>query len=110
VCCLFCFSPHQARKAAKSKRHRQAEKARKLVAKINPGLGNKYAKEQMLKELGAAKNVTKTTADAAGGDNFKSTKFFTALQSQVQREVQGFKESKGLVSKPTAGGAASLKL
>ena len=35
----------------------QAEAAQKLVSKINPGLGNKYEKAKMLKEIEGAKNV-----------------------------------------------------
>lgn len=36
----------------------QAETAHKLVSKLNPGLGNKYEKAKMFRDIQAAKNVT----------------------------------------------------
>lgn len=36
----------------------QAETAHKLVSKLNPGLGNKYEKAKMLRDIQGAKNVT----------------------------------------------------
>lgn len=59
------------------------------MAKLNPGLGNKYAKEAMLKELGrggtsgAVVKATDAAAGSAGGAAFKSAQFFSKLQVRV---------------------------
>ena len=110
--CALLACCQQARKAAKSKRHRQNEATRRLVERINPGLGNKYAKQDMMKELGRAKNVTKTVAagaDSTGSSAFKSAKFFAKLQDQVASEVAGFRGKKE-EKKSATGSAAAFKL
>lgn len=43
----------------------QAETAQKLVSKLNPGLGNKYEKAKMLRDIQSAKNVTTVTGNSA---------------------------------------------
>lgn len=45
-------------KAVARKEKVRREKDRKLIEKVNPGLGNKYSKEKAMKELKANKNVT----------------------------------------------------
>lgn len=39
----------------------QADAAHKLVSKLNPGLGNKYEKAKMMRDIQGAKNVTTVT-------------------------------------------------
>ncbi|CAM9650725.1 unnamed protein product, partial [Ectocarpus sp. 8 AP-2014] len=39
----------------------RAEAAQKLVSKLNPGLGNKYEKAKMMRDIQGAKNVTTAT-------------------------------------------------
>lgn len=41
----------------------QAETEQKLVSKLNPGLGNKYEKAKMLRDIESAKNVTNVTGN-----------------------------------------------
>lgn len=45
-------------------RCRQADAAHKLVSKLNPGLGNKYEKAKMMRDIQGAKNVTTVTGIA----------------------------------------------
>lgn len=45
-------------------RFRQADAAHKLVSKLNPGLGNKYEKAKMMRDIQGAQNVTTVTGIA----------------------------------------------
>ena len=44
-------SERRIKRGKKRKRQREKKKRQALVAKLNPGLGNKYSKERALKEL-----------------------------------------------------------
>ena len=63
----------------------EKEKREKLVNKLNPGLGNKYSKAKMMKDLESAEkqgSLTKIKEDAVKGKAVKSsTAFFNQLQS-----------------------------
>ncbi|CAN0358383.1 unnamed protein product, partial [Scytosiphon promiscuus] len=74
------------KKAVRRKARRQAEAAHKLVSKLNPGLGNKYEKAKMLRDIQGAKNVTTVTGDqeSTGREFSTSTKFFNQLQESVR--------------------------
>ena len=50
--------------AAISRAIPQADAAHKLVSKLNPGLGNKYEKAKMMRDIQGAKNVTTVTGIA----------------------------------------------
>ncbi|CAM9747052.1 unnamed protein product, partial [Chrysoparadoxa australica] len=72
-----------AKRTAKRKRRKHAEAEQKLVAKLKPGLGNKYAEKKMLDDLKAARNVV-DGEDVLDGKEFStSAKFFSNLQDQV---------------------------
>ncbi|XP_067036047.1 U3 small nucleolar ribonucleoprotein protein MPP10-like [Acropora muricata] len=82
------------RRAKKRKQHEKAVeklKRRKLVEKLNPGLGNKYSKEAALKRLEkdikTSKNVS-LLKDKEGNNPVKSsTAFFSRLQDEVRDQV-----------------------
>lgn len=58
VTSLYCLPP------ATHVRSHQADAAHKLVSKLNPGLGNKYEKAKMMRDIQGAKNVTTVTGIA----------------------------------------------
>jgi U3 small nucleolar RNA-associated protein MPP10 len=84
------------RRASKSVRrkenHRKAAEE-KLVAKINPGLGNKHEAAKALREIRGDKRVVDAKTMRQETDDqvktfTKSSKFFSALQKQTEEEVQ----------------------
>ena len=77
----------RAAKVAKRKRQRQRSQEDRLVERMRPGLGNKYAKERV-KEAMQARNVTEgTTSQSASTDFGKSAQFFAHLQASVRDEA-----------------------
>jgi len=78
-------------------RAKDKEKREKLVNKLNPGLGNKYSKAKMIKELESAEKqgkVTKIKEDAVKGKSVKSSSaFFNQLQNEAQSVVKQAKSS-----------------
>lgn len=96
------------KKSAQRSRAAEKEKREKLVNKLNPGLGNKYSKAKMMKDLESAEKqgkLTKIKEDSVKGKSVKSsTAFFTQLQSDSQAAVsnkQGGKVKK--VKSPHTG-------
>ena len=73
------------KKAARRKARKQAVTEEKLVNRLNPGLGNKYAKEKMRSEIKASGKVVQGTLEAASQKGAYSTsgKFFAGLQEEV---------------------------
>lgn len=70
-----------AKKHTRRKEKRQQEADEKLVAKLNPGLGNKYEKKKLLESLANAKNVTTGKAIEGSTKQFSNSKeFFSRLQ------------------------------
>ncbi|KAG6962572.1 hypothetical protein JG687_00007074 [Phytophthora cactorum] len=70
-----------AKKHARRKEKRQREFDERLVAKLNPGLGNKYEKKKMLESIAGAKNITTGTQIEGSSKQFSNSKeFFTRLQ------------------------------
>ncbi|RLN98516.1 hypothetical protein BBJ28_00026916, partial [Nothophytophthora sp. Chile5] len=70
-----------AKKHSRRKEKRQREFDEKLVAKLNPGLGNKYEKKKMLESIAGAKNITKGKEIEGSSKQFSNSKeFFTRLQ------------------------------
>lgn len=73
-----------AKKQSRRKENRQKEADERLVAKLNPGLGNKYAKKKLMESLASAKNVTTGKAIEGSTKQFSNSKeFFTRLQVRV---------------------------
>ena len=99
------------KKARQSKQHKA--RTEKLVNKLNPGLGNKYSKERMMKELEQAEKQGKiTTIKEDRSKSVKSsTKFFDQLQNEAQAVVKNARNAKsGLNVKGRKITASNLKL
>jgi hypothetical protein len=82
------------------KENRRKEAEEKLVAKINPGMGNKYESRKALEKIRGDKRVVDgSSLNLESNDsvkNFtKSSKFFSALQKQTEEDVQRKKDGKG---------------
>jgi U3 small nucleolar RNA-associated protein MPP10 len=76
----------RAKKSERSKKRKQDKANWKLVLKANPGLGNKYAKEDMLERL-QAKNVKAGTVSVDAPDKFgRSNQFFAKLQQRAEMD------------------------
>ncbi|TDH68831.1 hypothetical protein CCR75_005570 [Bremia lactucae] len=78
-----------AKKHTRRKEKRQRECDERLVAKLNPGLGNKYEKKKMLESIASAKNITTGKQIEGSSKQFSNSKeFFTRLQDEVQNKVR----------------------
>ncbi|GLD94254.1 hypothetical protein PINS_up002865 [Pythium insidiosum] len=78
-----------AKKRSRRKEKRQQEADERLVAKLNPGLGNKYEKKKMLESIASAKNITKGKEIEGSTKQFSNSKeFFSRLQEEVQTEIR----------------------
>ncbi|CAN0390344.1 unnamed protein product [Ectocarpus sp. 12 AP-2014] len=77
-----------SKKAVRRKARRQAQAAQKLVSKLNPGLGNKYEKAKMMRDIQGAKNVTTAPEESTGREFSTSAKFFSQLQESVTASVK----------------------
>ena len=100
------------KKAKLKAKIKDKERKEKLVAKMNPGLGNKYSKEKVLKKLDEAEkqgqviNLNKKNKDLSV-KNSKS--FFSNLQDEVTTHVRE-KASNKKKDKNKNVNIASLKL
>ncbi|ETL81242.1 hypothetical protein L917_18383 [Phytophthora nicotianae] len=84
-----------AKKHARRKEKRQREFDERLVAKLNPGLGNKYEKKKMLESIAGAKNITTGKQIEGSSKQFSNSKeFFTRLQDEVQEKIRSASSSK----------------
>lgn len=84
-----------AKKHARRKEKRQREFDEKLVAKINPGLGNKYERKKMLESIAGAKNITAGREIDGSTKQFSNSKeFFSRLQDEVQQKIKSVTSSK----------------
>lgn len=104
------------RRAKKRRQHERAvekQKRRKLVEKLNPGLGNKYSKKAALKRMEkdskTSKNVSLLKDEGSGKDVKSSSAFFSRLQDEVKDQVRAKKESRKKKEKATAK-VSQLKL
>uniref|UniRef100_A0AAV1U8W6 U3 small nucleolar ribonucleoprotein protein MPP10 n=1 Tax=Peronospora matthiolae TaxID=2874970 RepID=A0AAV1U8W6_9STRA len=78
-----------AKKHARRKEKRQHEFDERLVAKLNPGLGNKYEKKKMLESIASAKNITTGKQIKGTSKQFSNSKeFFSRLQDEVQEKIR----------------------
>jgi U3 small nucleolar RNA-associated protein MPP10 len=70
-----------AKKHARRKANKQKEADARLVAKLNPGLGNKYEKKKLLESLQSANNVIQGKEIEGSIRQFSNSKeFFSRLQ------------------------------
>ncbi|CAK4616964.1 unnamed protein product [Aphanomyces euteiches] len=96
-----------AKKHARRKARKQKEADEKLVAKVNPGMGNKYEKKKLLESL-QAKNVTKGTEIEGSTRQFSnSSEFFSRLQDE---QAGGGKSRPKPAKESKQKGAAFYKL
>lgn len=89
------------RRSKKRRQHERAvekEKKRKLVEKLNPGLGNKYSKKAALQKLEKDSKTSKNMSllkDEGNGKTVKSSSaFFSRLQDEVRDQVRAKKDTK----------------
>ena len=101
------------KKAKLKAKIKEKERKEKLVAKINPGLGNKYSKEKALRQLeeaekqGTVININKKEKD----HSTKNSKvFFSSLQEEVKTHVREKTSEKKRRDKSKHINVASLKL
>lgn len=81
----------RAKKALKRATIREREKREALVAKMNPGLGNKFSKAKAMKKLEEAEKQGKvvTIKNKEKDKTVKTSKsFFTSLQEEVKTHVK----------------------
>ena len=104
------------RRAKKRRQHERAvekTKRRKLVEKLNPGLGNKYSKkaalEKLEKEQKNSKNLSVLKDDGNDKSVKSSTTFFSRLQDEVIDQVRAKKQLKKKKEKSSVK-VAQLKL
>ena len=104
------------RRAKKRRQHERAvekTKRRKLVEKLNPGLGNKYSKkaalEKLEKEYKNSKNLSVLKDDGNDKSVKSSTTFFSRLQDEVRDQVKAKKQLKKKKEKSSVK-VAQLKL
>ncbi|XP_078686007.1 U3 small nucleolar ribonucleoprotein MPP10-like isoform X2 [Branchiostoma floridae x Branchiostoma belcheri] len=101
------------KKMEKRRRLQEKEKKHRLVEKLNPGLGNKYAKKRAMEELEKQSRrggKTKIIKDEGKSQPLKSSKaFFTQLQEEVSEEVKKARGSKNKKKKKDTS-ASKLKL
>merc|ERR1712054_614742 len=79
------------KKALKRAAIREKVKREALVAKLNPGLGNKYSKGKMMKKLEEAEKQGQliTIKNKDKDKSVKTSKnFFTNLQEEVKTQVK----------------------
>ncbi|KAF1775892.1 SWIB domain [Phytophthora cactorum] len=77
-----------AKKHARRKEKRQREFDERLVAKLNPGLGNKYEKKKMLESIAGAKNITTGTQIEGSSKQFSNSKSSSHACSDMKSETE----------------------
>ncbi len=98
---------HDRRLKKRRKRLQFAEKRRreKVIAKLKPGLGNKYAKKSLDKKL-----KDKEQDELVDKTLKSSSRFFAKLQEQVKEQVKSAKQGQTSASKRTTTSAHQYKL
>ncbi|XP_059083521.1 U3 small nucleolar ribonucleoprotein protein MPP10-like [Tigriopus californicus] len=89
------------------------EQREKLVNKLNPGLGNKYSKEKMKKELQRAEKKGEITSlkDKGQAKGVKSSSaFFNQLQEETHNVVKRAKEESQKQKNKASSKASKFKL
>lgn len=101
----------RAKKAARRKARRQRDADQRRVERLNPGLGNKYAKARALEEMRTAKNVSEGVRSTGDPSSWgKSAQFFAKLQEEAKATISGAKEGAGKHKAQTTAAGAALKL
>lgn len=113
-------SEHLQKKKAKRLREKMKERERKQVEKLNPGLGNKYARAKVMEEIASRRSNNVTVVDTSNVPTEKYTKsnaFFRRLQDTVAQEVKsaktkgtGDEEKKKGKGKKGVGQSGAMKL
>ncbi|KAL3865416.1 hypothetical protein ACJMK2_042807 [Sinanodonta woodiana] len=104
------------KKTEKRIKNKEKEKRQKLVEKLNPGLGNKYSKENALKKLDKESkskdgNVTLIKSDKKEKTGLtSSSSFFSQLQEQVSSQIQSKKVDKRKTDQKGQKSSKKLKL
>jgi len=100
------------KKAKKRAARVEREKREKLVEKIRPGMGNKYSKEKVRREIAEAEKQGKlsTIVDKGNKTVKSSSAFFTQLQEEVQSHVTEKTKTKSKKKEGKDKSIASLKL
>ena len=86
----------------KRKRTKERNADRKIVERTNPGLGNKYAKEKLAKQLADARKAASGGVDTDNeaekilrrASGFSSSQFFASLQRDQERSLSNVIEKK----------------
>lgn len=85
----------RSKKLRQRMKAKEKEKKSKLVSKLNPGLGNKYAKKKALerieKESKTSKNLSVIKEDAGEKALKSSSAFFSRLHDEVKQQVNSKK-------------------
>lgn len=104
----------RSKKAARRKARRQAAATEKLVAKLNPGLGNKYSREKMKAEIRDSGKVVQGRVETSAGGSTAgkkaystSSKFFSALQTEVTQHGGAYAKKKGSSAEEKKDGGAA---
>ncbi|XP_064620641.1 U3 small nucleolar ribonucleoprotein protein MPP10-like [Lineus longissimus] len=101
------------KKAEKRKKRAEKERRQKMVEKLNPGLGNKYSKENAMKDLdklsksGGQVTVIKDKNSKAPRS---SKAFFSQLQDEVKTQVHSKKAAKKRKGSENEKSSAKFKL
>jgi len=92
------------KKRIKRKQKRQQQQEKKIVEKMNPGLGNKYSKEKALQSLQGSKNVIVAKENDSGTKYSSSSSVFSKLQDEVTGQAPLKRASKNalLLNKNTS--------
>jgi U3 small nucleolar RNA-associated protein MPP10 len=77
-----------AKKKARNAKRKKLRSDARVVARVDPGMGNPYEKEKLRKAL-SGDGAPAAAVDARGGDYGKSSKFFEQLQRDVSAAVRG---------------------
>ena len=104
------------KKALQKKRQQENEKREKAVDKLKPGLGNKYSKARVMKDLENAEKqgkgqLKRIKEDTMKGKSVKSsTAFFNQLQNDAMDNVKQIKGQKRKEKSANKISSSNLKL
>ena len=92
-------------------REKEQEKKKRLVDKLNPGLGNKHSKKKVMKDLERAEKEGKLVTIKSKAKSLKSsTAFFNQLQNEASAALKDQLKTDAKKAKKKNLNAASLKL
>ena len=103
----------RAKKLRQRERAHEKEKRKKLVSKLNPGLGNVYSKKDALRKLEkeGERNVSVIKGDGSESKTLKSSSaFFSQLEDKVKQTVKAKRDSGPSKKKKAKMTTSHLKL